>query len=136
MAITKTVHPPAGATALLAVTSDEIVELGWGLVALIEVGCLAMMVVALVWGNAHGGRRYPVFWWTEMELGKGREVGGEGEKGLELEEGRGERVVVLPRGFVLSEAEREVVERIEGRVAAAAAAAEGKGGLAPEVKVS
>ncbi|OAF58734.1 hypothetical protein VC83_05126 [Pseudogymnoascus destructans] len=131
MAITKTVHPPAGATALLAVTSDEIVELGWGLLALIEVGCAAMLVVALVWGNVHGGRRYPVFWWTEMELGKGgvEEAGLEVEK--EMEEGRGERVVVLPQGFVLSEGEREVLERIAERVAAAAAA---KGG-APEVKV-
>ncbi|ELR10541.1 hypothetical protein GMDG_04816 [Pseudogymnoascus destructans 20631-21] len=130
MAITKTVHPPAGATALLAVTSDEIVELGWGLLALIEVGCAAMLVVALVWGNVHGGRRYPVFWWTEMELGKGgvEEAGLEVEK--EMEEGRGERVVVLPQGFVLSEGEREVLERIAERVAAAAAA---KG--APEVKV-
>ncbi|OBT71199.1 hypothetical protein VF21_09987 [Pseudogymnoascus sp. 05NY08] len=124
MAITKTVHPPAGATALLAVTSDEIVGLGWGLLALIEVGCVAMMVLALVWGNLHRGRRYPVFWWTEMELG-GKEVV-EVEK--EMEEGRGERVVVLPRGFVLSEGEREVLERIMGRVAAAAA-------KAPEVKV-
>ncbi|OBT47576.1 hypothetical protein VE00_02928 [Pseudogymnoascus sp. WSF 3629] len=130
MAITKTVHPPAGATALLAVTSDEIVELGWGLVALIEVGCAAMLVVALVWGNVCGGRRYPVFWWTEMELGGGREGGGgkEGEVEKEMEEGRGERVVVLPRGFVLSEGEREVWERIVGRVAAAAA-------KAPEMKV-
>ncbi|KFY27546.1 hypothetical protein V493_03427, partial [Pseudogymnoascus sp. VKM F-4281 (FW-2241)] len=119
MAITKTVHPPAGATALLAVTSDEVVELGWGLVALIEVGCLAMMVVALVWGNVHKGRRYPVFWWTEMEL---RVVPKE-EVVVEMEEGRGERVIVLPRGMVLSEVEREVLERIEAKVATAAAAA-------------
>ncbi|OBT90064.1 hypothetical protein VE02_02538 [Pseudogymnoascus sp. 03VT05] len=133
MAITKTVHAPAGATALLAVTSDEIAELGWGLVALVEVGCLAMMVVALVWGNVCKGRRYPVFWWTEMELGRKGEVSGVGKMGegvleKEMEEGRGERVVVLPRGFVLSEGEREVLERIVGRVAAAAA-------KAPEVKV-
>lgn len=142
MAVTKTVHPPAGATALLAVTSDEIVELGWGLLALIEVGCAAMMVVALVWGNVHVGRRYPVFWWTEMEVGglknglKRKVVVGE-KGGLEVvveevvvEEGRGERVIMLPKGFVLSEGERGVLERIEGRVAAAVA----KEG-APEVKV-
>lgn len=116
MNITKTVHPPAGATALLAVTSDEIMELGWGLLALVEVGCLAMFVVALVWGNAHLGRRFPVFWWTEMELKGKEEVVG---VGLEMEEeGRGERVIVLPRGFVLSEGEREVVERIAERVVA------------------
>jgi hypothetical protein len=126
MAITKTVHPPAGATALLAVTSDEIMELGWGLLALIEVGCAVMLVVALVWGNMHVGRRFPVFWWTEMEL-KGEEV----KMGVEMEEeGRGEKVIVLPRGFVLSEGEKEVLERIEGRVVA-----EGKKG-APEVKVA
>ncbi|OBT67631.1 hypothetical protein VE03_03804 [Pseudogymnoascus sp. 23342-1-I1] len=47
MTVTKTVHPPAGATALLAVTSDEVLALGWGLVALVEVGCAAMLVVAL-----------------------------------------------------------------------------------------
>ncbi|KAL5347032.1 hypothetical protein ACLOAV_008175 [Pseudogymnoascus australis] len=136
MAVTKTVHPPAGATALLAVTSDEIVELGWGLLALVEVGCAAMMVVALVWGNVHGGRRYPVFWWTEMEVGglKGVKrsvvVGEKGMLEVVVEEGRGERVIVLPRGFVLSEEERGVLERIEGRVAAVVA----KEG-APEVKV-
>ena len=100
------------------------------MLALVELGCVVMLVVALVWGNMHPGRRYPTFWWTEMEVGKkgkGDEIEAE-EKGKRIEE-TVERTIVLPRDFVLSEEERAVIARL-GRIGA-----DNSGrGPAPEVK--
>ncbi|KAI0166155.1 HPP family protein [Xylariaceae sp. FL1272] len=62
MGLTKTVHPPAGATALLAVVDDEAVALGWKLIPLVLLGCTIMLSVALVLNNGFG--RFPVYWWT------------------------------------------------------------------------
>ena len=70
MALTKTVHPPAGATALLAVTDDTILHLGWYLIPVVLLGCVLMQVVALLINNA--GRRFPLYWWTPEELRRGR----------------------------------------------------------------
>lgn len=68
MGITKTVHPPAGATALLAATSPEMTELGWYLVALILLGSTLMVAVACVLNNIQ--RQFPMYWWTPMDLSK------------------------------------------------------------------
>lgn len=68
MGFTKTVHPPAGATALLAVTSDEIMRLGWFLLPLIVLGCSLMLAVACVVNNIQ--RRFPVYWWTPVDLSR------------------------------------------------------------------
>lgn len=70
MALTKTVHPPAGATALLAVTDDTILHLGWYLIPVVLLGCILMQVVALLINNI--ARRFPLFWWTPEELRRGR----------------------------------------------------------------
>ncbi|MCP4197584.1 MAG: HPP family protein [Proteobacteria bacterium] len=64
MHATKTLHPPGGATALIAVIGgDRIHDLGF-LYALVPagLGALVMLVVALVVNNMVPGRRYPVFW--------------------------------------------------------------------------
>jgi CBS-domain-containing membrane protein len=64
MHATKTLHPPGGATALIAVIgSDEIHRLGY-LYALIPAGLGAaiMLVIALVVNNIPKTRRYPEFW--------------------------------------------------------------------------
>lgn len=66
MAITKTVHPPAGATALLAVVDDNIVSLGWFLIPVVMLGCALMLVVALLVNNIQ--RRFPAYWWTPEDL--------------------------------------------------------------------
>ncbi|ATY60210.1 HPP family [Cordyceps militaris] len=66
MALTKTVHPPAGATALLAVVDDRLLGLGWFLVPVMMLGCALMVAVALVVNNIE--RRYPVYWWTPDAL--------------------------------------------------------------------
>lgn len=64
MHATKTLHPPGGATALIAVIgSDKIHNLGY-LYAIIPagLGAIIMLVVALLVNNIPGSRRYPEFW--------------------------------------------------------------------------
>jgi len=64
MHATKTLHPPGGATALIAVIgSEKIHNLGY-LYALIPVGAGAsiMLIVALLVNNITKTRRYPEFW--------------------------------------------------------------------------
>jgi CBS-domain-containing membrane protein len=64
MHATKTLHPPGGATALIAVIGgDSIHRLGF-LYALVPAGAGAfvMLLVALLVNNIPGTRRYPEFW--------------------------------------------------------------------------
>jgi CBS-domain-containing membrane protein len=64
MHATKTLHPPGGATALIAVIgSQKIHDLGY-LYAVIPVGtgALLMLVVALLVNNLSANRKYPEFW--------------------------------------------------------------------------
>lgn len=66
MQVTKTVHPPGGATAMLAVMgSDQIRRLGyWYVLSPIASGVAILLLVALVVNNISGHRRYPVNrWW-------------------------------------------------------------------------
>ncbi|KAF5526372.1 Transmembrane protein [Colletotrichum aenigma] len=66
MALTKTVHPPAGATALLAVVDDGVVKLGWFLVPIVMLGCVVMLATALIINNVQ--RRFPMYWWTPEDV--------------------------------------------------------------------
>ena len=66
MAVTKTVHPPAGATALLAVVSNDSIPLGWLLVPVILLGAVLMVIVALVINNIQ--RKFPQYWWSPEDL--------------------------------------------------------------------
>lgn len=61
MQITKTLHPPGGATALIAVTgSAEIKNLGyWYVVSPVLSGALILLAVALVFNNLTTKRHYP-----------------------------------------------------------------------------
>ncbi len=64
MHTTKTLHPPGGATALIAVIGGpEIHDLGY-LYALMPagLGAIIMLVVALLVNNIPRTRRYPEFW--------------------------------------------------------------------------
>ncbi|MCB2187709.1 MAG: HPP family protein [Deltaproteobacteria bacterium] len=64
MHLTKTLHPPGGATALIAVIGgDAIHSLGY-LYALLPVGmgAVVMLLVGLIFNNLAKGRRYPEFW--------------------------------------------------------------------------
>ncbi|WP_018344100.1 HPP family protein [Cytophaga aurantiaca] len=61
MQITKTLHPPGGATALIAVIgSEKIKHLGyWYVLSPVLTGCLIMLVVALIFNNMTSHRSYP-----------------------------------------------------------------------------
>ncbi len=63
MQITKTLHPPGGATALIAVTgSNELKNLGYGYVfSPVLVGTLILLLVALLFNNITSNRQYPVY---------------------------------------------------------------------------
>lgn len=64
MHATKTLHPPGGATALIAVIGGESVHrLGFLYVLCpAALGALVLLVVGLVVNNIPRGRRYPEFW--------------------------------------------------------------------------
>lgn len=68
MGLTKTVHPPAGATALLCSTTPAIEELGWFLIPLILIGSILLVAVGCVLNNVQ--RTFPVFWWTPVDLSR------------------------------------------------------------------
>jgi CBS domain-containing membrane protein len=61
MQITKTLHPPGGATALIAIIgSDKIKALGYGYVfSPVLVGVLILLLTALVFNNMTSTRSYP-----------------------------------------------------------------------------
>lgn len=64
MHATRTLHPPGGATALIAVIgSEKIHDLGF-LYVLVPVGAgaMIMLIVALVVNNIAKSRKYPEFW--------------------------------------------------------------------------
>jgi|SRR6218665_1945460 len=62
MQITKTLHPPGGATALIAVTgSVELKNLGyWYVVSPVFTGSVILLVVALFFNNVTSNRQYPI----------------------------------------------------------------------------
>ena len=65
MHITATLHPPGGATALLAVIGGkEIHDLGY-LFILYPVGisAVALVITGIAYNNLSRSRRYPIYWW-------------------------------------------------------------------------
>ncbi|EPE02681.1 hpp family protein [Ophiostoma piceae UAMH 11346] len=68
MALTGTVHPPAGATALIAVADENIYDIGWYLVPAVLLGSILMQCIALIINNIQ--RRYPIYWWSPQEVGQ------------------------------------------------------------------
>ncbi|KAJ6107336.1 hypothetical protein N7523_008659 [Penicillium sp. IBT 18751x] len=130
MGLTNTVHPPAGATALLAVTNSQIVGLGWFLFPVMLLGITLMQITALFVNNVQ--RRFPVYWWTSHPLSRSQDVdeeknhqkaGSDGPSRYEaslLDFPR--RVVVergdfwVPDGLDLSEQERRVLRAISERI--------------------
>ncbi len=65
MHITATLHPPGGATALIAVVgNEELKSYSWSY-ALHPVGVsvVVLVAVAVLWNNLSKARRYPLYWW-------------------------------------------------------------------------
>lgn len=60
MQITKTTHPPAGATALLPATNTAIFAMSWYYLPIVLLSSVITLVVALLTNNIQ--RRYPIFW--------------------------------------------------------------------------
>lgn len=90
MGLTGTTHPPAGATALLAVVDQKVAGLGWFLLPVILVGSVLMQCVALLLNNIQ--RRFPAYWWTPKEVGQRWQTqstseGGKGESEFDIEKG-------------------------------------------------
>ncbi len=79
MGFTKTIHPPAGATALLAATSEDITKLGWFLIPLITLGSSLMLAVACITNNIQ--REFPMYWWTPVDLSRPKQNDLEKQKG-------------------------------------------------------
>lgn len=83
MQATGTVHPPAGATALLAAVDRDVRGLGWFLVPVTGVCGGVVLVSACLVGNLQ--RRWPVFWWVPGDV-DGWVEEGEGDMGVDGEE--------------------------------------------------
>jgi len=65
MHFTRTIHPPGGATALIAVIGgSDIHALGyWYVILPIGLGAMLMLVIALLINNLSPHRRYPQYWY-------------------------------------------------------------------------
>ena len=68
MSATGTVHPPGGATAILACIDQDIIALGWMYPPIMLLASILMLIVACLFNNTL--RQYPVFWWTPEEVGQ------------------------------------------------------------------
>jgi len=65
MHFTRSIHPPGGATALIAVIGgNDIHALGyWYVIMPIGLGAMLMLVIALLINNLSPHRRYPQYWY-------------------------------------------------------------------------
>lgn len=138
MGVTKTVHPPAGATALLAAVDSRTRDMGWLLIPVVVVSSGLMIAIGLLLGNVQ--RTYPRYWWTSGMVGKDlREARRRGtrdskqdvEKVVVVGKKSGETGVsvlfpdilfverdriVVPEFIVLGDVERNVLEVLRGRI--------------------
>ncbi|KAG9242657.1 HPP family-domain-containing protein [Calycina marina] len=120
MGVTNTVHPPAGATALLCCTDKLMVDLGWNVLWVEGLGCVLLVVVALVVNNLQ--RRWPVYWWTSAELGGEKRVDEEKRGNMEETVHFEWRIVVrgseieVPDWLILDRDEQKVVEALSARL--------------------
>ncbi|KAK4139646.1 HPP family-domain-containing protein [Dichotomopilus funicola] len=96
MALTGTVHPPAGATALMAVLDPDVAGLGWFLFVPVLLGCGLMLVVALGVNNVQ--RRFPFYWWSPGETGGFWKRSGDGKEGRDGGEKQEQTVIEKGKG--------------------------------------
>ncbi|KAF2202651.1 hypothetical protein GQ43DRAFT_430586 [Delitschia confertaspora ATCC 74209] len=131
MLLTNTVHPPGGASALLAAVLPEVTDMGWYFVGLIMFGTVLMLFVSLVVNNIQ--RQFPLYWVTAVDLRSEKDVkqehlpDGDGaiepKKMTEVVQGVdeiriSERGVELPSALSLNPEEAELLERLRKRLRA------------------
>ncbi|OAL51415.1 hypothetical protein IQ07DRAFT_421698 [Pyrenochaeta sp. DS3sAY3a] len=132
MLLTGTVHPPGGASAVLAATEPAITAMGWYFVGLVMWGTTLMLIVSLVINNIQ--RQFPIYWWTPLDIRKARRIDEEtvpdGRGGLEKRETEeeqkydqdGETIqisgaeVILPENLSLNAEEAMVLEKLKIRL--------------------
>ncbi|EIE85655.1 hypothetical protein G6F55_002128 [Rhizopus delemar] len=61
MQLTKTVHPPAGATALIANTTENIIEIKWFYIGIVFLSAVLQVAIGCLINNIE--RKYPSYWW-------------------------------------------------------------------------
>jgi len=108
MVLTDTVHPPAGATAVLAATDGQVRQLGWLLLPMMMLSVVLMTGTGCLVGNVL--RQWPLYWWREEGTGflgkkhrkdvevktgasdaKGMREDRESDQGNEIAHGEGDR---------------------------------------------
>jgi hypothetical protein len=132
MLLTNTVHPPGGASAVLAATDPVVRAMGWYFVGLVMWGTTLMVVVGLVINNIQ--RQFPIYWWTPLDLRKAKtedeETVPDGKGGVEKKnsgemqeyhgnEGRIQITgaeVLLPEDLSLNAEETRVLEELRVRM--------------------
>jgi CBS-domain-containing membrane protein len=133
MALTETIHPPAGATALLAAVDPQVQQLGWYLLPLVLLSSAITLVISLLLNNIQ--RQYPMYWWTPADLGK-KKMGNDieekstsssttslGPKLLQHVEDTGQPMIritreriVVPDHIYLASEERKILEILHQRL--------------------
>lgn len=66
MQMTKTVHPPGGATALIPVVTPSIMEIKWFYIGVVVLSSFIQVVIACLVNNVE--RKYPQYWWSPKSL--------------------------------------------------------------------
>ncbi|KAF2824013.1 hypothetical protein CC86DRAFT_328121 [Ophiobolus disseminans] len=132
MLLTGTVHPPGGASAVLAATEPAVRAMGWYFVGLVLWGTTLMVAVGLVVNNIQ--RQFPIYWWTPLDLRKAKvrdeETVPDARGGLERRKTGEEQKydqedekiqisgaeVLLPGDLSLNAEETKVLERLRERL--------------------
>lgn len=132
MLLTGTVHPPGGASAVLAATEPAITAMGWFFVPLVMWGATLMIIVGLFLNNIQ--RQFPVYWWTPLDIRRAKmediETVPNGRGGLERRETEEEQrydqpyekieitgaEIILPEALSLNKDEAELLERLRTRL--------------------
>lgn len=132
MLLTGTVHPPGGASAVLAATEPTITAMGWYFVGLVAWGATLMIIVGLFLNNIQ--RQFPVYWWTPLDIRRAKrqdiETVPDAKGGLERRETEEEQKydqqyekieitgaeVILPETLSLNKDETDLLERLRMRL--------------------
>ena len=128
MLLTGTVHPPGGASAVLAAIDPTVTAMGWYFAAVVLLGTTLMLLVGLITNNIQ--RQFPVYWWTPSDISRTKR---EDEEALPVEracaeknstnvpiyERHGQMIqimgtgVIIPEFLSLNEDEARMLEKLK-----------------------